>query len=221
MGYTTISLSTPMVKPIVANFIKSTDDIGFLGTRSQDELDNSTPTGWKQPCRLLRRSERGGNSERSETRYQLIRVLTVPSDGVRKSATQTVSSDATTDDNSELVLTLAANREYIVDGVIFASSTSQVPDIKVAFTAPTGAIMDIAVIPSSGEPAELLQASGIDSDGIPLPANQPVAIHVTGTVKTSSNAGNSHSPVGSRSIQWHRSGSAARQLPSSDRFLAK
>ena len=89
-----------------------------------------------------------------------------------------------------MMLTLAANKEYIVDGVIFASSTGQVPDIKVAFTAPTGAIMDIAVIPSSGEPAELLQSSGTDSDGIPLLANQTVAIHVTGTVKTSSNSGN-------------------------------
>jgi hypothetical protein len=110
-------------------------------------------------------------------------------DGVRKPATDTTSSDNTLSDDSDLGIALAANKEYDIHGVIFASSTSQVPDIKVAFSVPTGAIMDIMVIPSSAEQAELLQTPSAASDGIPLSANQPIAIEVMGTVKTGSSSG--------------------------------
>ena len=109
--------------------------------------------------------------------------------GVRKTATQTTSADTTTDDDSELAVSLAADSVYDLHGVIFASSTSQVPDIKVAFTAPTGATIDIAVVPSSAEQAELLQTSNSNSDAIPVPSNQPIVIEVMGTVKTSGSSG--------------------------------
>lgn len=111
------------------------------------------------------------------------------SQGVRKSATQTVTSDTTTDNDSELSISLFADREYVIDGVILASSTSGVPDIKTAFSAPSGAILDIAMIPSSMRDIELIQASDTDTDGIPIFANRPIAIQVVGTVKTGASGG--------------------------------
>jgi hypothetical protein len=114
---------------------------------------------------------------------------TVKGYAVRKPSTQSTASDTVTDDDSALTVELNAGKTYTVHGVIFASSSSQVPDLKVAFTVPSGAEMDLAVVPSSAEQAEHLQTSNVDSDGIPIAANIPAVIQVAGTVKMGSTAG--------------------------------
>jgi hypothetical protein len=110
--------------------------------------------------------------------------------GVRKGATQTVSSDTTTDNDSDLIISLEPDREYVIEGVIFASSTSATPDVKLAFSAPNGSTLDIAVIDAEAAKSELIQSPDTDSASIPLTATHPIAIQVSGTVKTGGAAGN-------------------------------
>ncbi len=125
--------------------------------------------------------------------------------GVRKPSTETLSSDTTTDDDSDLAITLLPNKEYVMDGVVFASSTSSQPDIKVAFSAPTGTILDIGIIASTMREAELIQSPDTDTDGIPLSANKPAAIQITGTVKTGNTGG-------TLTLQWAQNSSNANAV---------
>lgn len=125
--------------------------------------------------------------------------------GVRKSVTQVLSSDTTTDDDSELSIILIADTEYVIDGIVFASSTSQIPDIKVAFTAPSGSLIDIGVTASTLRNVEFIQTSDIDTDGIPIPADQPVAIQIGGTVKTGSTGG-------TLDFQWAQNNSNGNEI---------
>jgi hypothetical protein len=107
----------------------------------------------------------------------------------RKASTENIASDATLNDDAELTVELEGNTEYIVDGIIFVNSSSAIPDFKAAFAVPSGSEIDIAIIPSTTREVELLHTSGVESDGIPIPANASVAIQVVGSVKTSSTAG--------------------------------
>ncbi len=113
----------------------------------------------------------------------------------RKSVTETTSSDTTLSDDSELFIDVDANMEYVVRGIIFASSTSAAPDIKLAFTSPTGTVMDIAAIPSTITGLEFIQSSGTATNGIRIPANQPVEIQIDGSIKVGGTAGR-------LSLQW-------------------
>jgi len=104
----------------------------------------------------------------------------------RKSSNESVISSTVLQDDDELTLSLAANKTYVIDGVIFASSTSGTPDIKIGFTGQTG--VDIRLGYTTDNQNEVLIGSG-SSAGIPLQANTPRAIHVAGTVTTSSTSG--------------------------------
>jgi hypothetical protein len=128
--------------------------------------------------------------------------------GVRKGATETLSSDNTVNDDSDLSISLFANREYVIDGIVFASSTSAQPDIKIAFQAPDEAVVDIGVVASTMREAELLQGSGaqgVETDGISISANKPIAIQIVGTVKTGSSGG-------TLTLQWAQNASSAAAI---------
>lgn len=105
---------------------------------------------------------------------------------VRKSSNQPLSSSDMMQNDSELVLGLAANKTYIIEGVIFASSTSATPDIKIAFIGQTGAKIRVGY---TNDVNEMVLDSGTESSRINLPANTPTSIHIKGTVVTSSTSG--------------------------------
>ena len=105
---------------------------------------------------------------------------------VRKSSNESVANSTTPQNDDELKLSLAANKEYIVDGVVFASSTSATPDIAISFFGQTG--VDVA-IGYTNDVNEMVLMSGKTSNRINLPANTPTSIHIKGTVKTGSTSG--------------------------------
>lgn len=110
---------------------------------------------------------------------------------VIKSSNESVSSSTTLQNDDEITFVLAANTEYIINGGIFATSTSAQPDIKIAFSVPAGARMDIAYFAQGGNTrtAELLETSGVASDMIAIPANQNTIIQTFGSVVTGSTGG--------------------------------
>ena len=105
---------------------------------------------------------------------------------VRKSGTQTIANSTTLSADSDLKLSLAANTTYIIDGVIFASSTSATPDIKIAFFGQTGSDIRIGY---TNDTDEMVLDSGDESSRISLRANTPTSIHLHGTVTTSGTSG--------------------------------
>jgi hypothetical protein len=105
---------------------------------------------------------------------------------VRKSANESVTRSTVLQEDNNLKLSLEANKTYIIDGVIMASSTSATPDLKIAFFAPSGAIVTIGY---TNDQNEAILSSGATSTRIELPANTPTSVHIHGTVKTSGSNG--------------------------------
>ncbi|PIR84059.1 hypothetical protein COU18_01480 [Candidatus Kaiserbacteria bacterium CG10_big_fil_rev_8_21_14_0_10_51_14] len=108
---------------------------------------------------------------------------------VRKSANESVSdatSGITLQNDDALKLSLLANKTYIIDGVLFASSTSATPDIKIAFFGPTDSIITIGY---TNDVNEAVLFSGATSTRIQLPANTPTSIHIKGTITTGGYSG--------------------------------
>ncbi len=108
-----------------------------------------------------------------------------PVDFVRKSADQNISSSTTLQDDNELSLTLLSGRTYLVFGALFATSTNANPDIKIAFTTPQGATMDIGYLAASAgqfRDAELLETSGLASSRIDIQANMNTIMQLNGTI---------------------------------------
>lgn len=111
----------------------------------------------------------------------------------RKAADESLASSTTLQNDDDLMADLAASTTYIIDGVIFASSTSNDPDIKIAFTTPTGSTIDVGYIAASTQRLNsvggILEASGTASEAIPLSKSSPVIIMIKGTVMTGANSG--------------------------------
>ena len=134
-------------------------------------------------------------SEYDETDYdpKLIVVYTVPLKA-RRPVYKSIISNITPQPDNELALSLDADKTYIIEGVIFAESAATQPDIKIGFKIPSGATIDIGLIGASSNSFE--NAGMIESDynsqtvTVDLPADNPVIIKVTGTVKVGSTAGN-------------------------------
>ena len=169
-------------------YVSSWSDIGFIGTRSQLDVFNTAPSGGNDVTSYF--ADQTGTT--NDPKLIVTDRATAPTPGAcgeRKPNTQTTTSDSTLTDDEDLEIILAANTEFEIRGTIFASSTSQVPDIKWAFDVPAGSEMAISIVPSSFERAELLQTDAAPSDGIPMLANEPVTIQVSCTVKTSATSG--------------------------------
>jgi hypothetical protein len=104
---------------------------------------------------------------------------------VRKSANESVTSSTALQNDDQLKLTLLANKTYIVEGIIVVSSTNVNPDIKIAFTSPTGSAMTIGY---TNDQNEAVLTSGAASSVIQVP-NGTTSIFIRGTVKTLSTGG--------------------------------
>lgn len=105
---------------------------------------------------------------------------------VRKSANESVTSSTVLQNDDNLKLSLLENKTYIIDGVLFASSTSAVPDITIAFFAPSNSTL---VIGYTNDINEAILVSGATSTSIALPANTPTSVHIKGTIKTLGTSG--------------------------------
>lgn len=111
---------------------------------------------------------------------------------VIKPSDESVTSSTTLQDDDAFTFALKANTKYVISGGLFATSTVAQPDIKIAFTVPSGATMDIGYLAQGGSSrtAELLETSGTASAQIDIPANTNTLIQQFGSVVTSSTSGN-------------------------------
>lgn len=110
---------------------------------------------------------------------------------VRKSINESLSNSTTLQNDDALALTLATSTIYTINGTIFASSTSNQPDLKISFNAPSGTDLDIGYWATEGtaiQSGELL-SNQQTSSLISLPVDNATVIHVSGTIKTSGTAG--------------------------------
>jgi hypothetical protein len=105
---------------------------------------------------------------------------------VSKTVNESLASSTTLQDDDQLKLSLDANKTYMIDGVIFASSTSATPDILIAFLGQTG--FEVA-IGYTNDVNEAVLESSAPSSRINLPANTPTSVHIHGTVKTGAASG--------------------------------
>ena len=111
---------------------------------------------------------------------------------IRKSVDESVTSSTTLQDDDELLIAVRPKLQYVVDGVVFATSASVTPDIKIAFTAPSGSTIDIGYVGMTGTAsaqADILETSGSASASIPVDADKVTVILIHGTIKLDSTAG--------------------------------
>lgn len=132
------------------------------------------------------------NGLATSTDIVTIGVGTIPT-SVRKSTNQSISSNTTLQNDSQLSLSLQPGM-YIVEGLVIASSTSATPDLKVAFTAPTGSDLNLGYMEGLGTSAGMLLTSGATSDRISLSPNTPVPVMVRGTIVINT--------AGNLQLQW-------------------
>ncbi len=110
-------------------------------------------------------------------------IVTAGPDSALKTANQSVSSNATLQNDTQLLLQLQPG-SYVLDGLVIASTTSATPDIKIAFSNPAGSDMNIGYVAASGSSSAggVLQKSSTASVRIPLPANTPTPVMIHGTI---------------------------------------
>ena len=111
-----------------------------------------------------------------------------------KDVDESFISQTTLRNDSNLKINLSASKTYVVEGLLFAKNTSGTSDLKIGFTVPSGAIMNIAYIAndpgaSNNSSSGVLETSGSASSAIDLTTNDIEIIQISGTIKTSSTAG--------------------------------
>ena len=105
---------------------------------------------------------------------------------VRKPLNESVSDSTVQQSDNDLRLALSSDTVYIVDGVLFATSTSGVPDLTIGFEVPTDSTLTIGYVNQVDEEVLMENAT---SSRIAIQANIPRSVHFKGTVTTSSTAG--------------------------------
>lgn len=116
---------------------------------------------------------------------------------VRKASDETVNNSSTLQDDNELLLTPSISHTYLLDGQIFYS-TGTTPDLKLAFTFPTGAVLawslfgykfDGSSFESEYRTSTWQAASGTSNAVAGTTATYDV-VHVRGILRMSTTAGN-------------------------------
>jgi hypothetical protein len=102
---------------------------------------------------------------------------------VRKSANEARTSSTALQSDNALVLQLAGNKTYIIDGVVFVSAGTTQPDIKISFG---GAGVTTATLGYLNDTIQGVLGNNAATGKIDLNAT-PQVIHVQGTVVTSAN----------------------------------
>ncbi len=110
-----------------------------------------------------------------------------------KAANEDVLSSIVLQDDNELAIPIGANETYSVYGLIIASSTVATNDIRIGFTVPAGAAMNVGWMGNNGTLATvnngMLRNSGASSPLISIGANIINPIFITGTVVNGGTAG--------------------------------
>jgi hypothetical protein len=169
-----------------------------LGLRVALDVSNTSPTGADYQYAFM--SENNGHDKDPK----LVITYSVPlTTKAQKPSNESVARNTTLHGDKDLALNLAANKAYIFDAVVFASSTSATPDIKISFSLPSGATMDYGYIAASSafRNAEFLQNSAVSSS-IPIAANDTDVIQIHGVINMGANSGNVQ-------LQWAQSTSNA------------
>ncbi len=109
-----------------------------------------------------------------------------------KAADLNRTSNAVLDDN-ELSVPIGANQTYTIYGMLKSSSTSATPDIRIAFNAPAGCVIDIAYRANNGTLTTLQSGNmrdvGVNTGLIPIGASIANSIMVMGSVVNGGTAG--------------------------------
>jgi hypothetical protein len=109
-----------------------------------------------------------------------------------KTADQDKASDETLADGNSLKFTVAENQNWIFKITAFAFSTSPVPDIKIAISAPSGARVIFgldAYGTTSATVDDAVPSANTSSGLIPMAANELKVIHIDGSVINSTTPG--------------------------------
>jgi hypothetical protein len=143
---------------------------------------------------------------------------------VRKTATESVTSSTTLQDDDDLVLAVEADSVYLLDALLFYDGGTA-GDFKLAFTYPTGATIDYV---HTGPPTTASGGTGntvdnrliVETDTLGLGAagaGTTLGVHITGVLVVDSTAG-------SLQLQWAQfasSGTATRVFAPSYLYLRK
>lgn len=126
---------------------------------------------------------------------------------VRKSSSESIANRTTLHTDSQLSVLLSSGTTYVIDGVMFASTTSGTPNLKIGFNAPTGSTVTIgySAIGTSASSGGEITNSGVTSNSITLPADTVVPVYVHGTVVTGGSGGN-------LDFQWAQASSNAASV---------
>ena len=114
---------------------------------------------------------------------------------LKSPSTSTTTETTLYADEDLRLISLDANNKYIISGFLFASTTSNTPDLKIAFAIPAGAVLDLGYTATQGtnlKNAEFLEGTGVTdvtSGTIALPINTPVFIQIFGTLQMGSTVG--------------------------------
>jgi hypothetical protein len=101
----------------------------------------------------------------------------------RKTADESVTNSTTLQNDNDLSMQVDAGKTYVVEGILFASSTSATPDIKIAFTTPSGSDVAIGYLSNGGSSdGGMLQAANVASERMQIPSNTAVPIIIRGTI---------------------------------------
>jgi hypothetical protein len=111
---------------------------------------------------------------------------------ITKTADQTVTNNATFQNDSTLLLALAANSSYNIDAVINFSSTSAAADFKYTFTVPAGST--VAISTTADTSATVSTVCNITASGqtctLASTAGYRGNIRLSGYIRTAGTAGN-------------------------------
>ena len=109
-----------------------------------------------------------------------------------KTADESLASDATLNNDADLVIAVAANSRYSFELYIVAESASALPEIDIAFTGPAGSTVRYSMWSINEDGAALDDHA--DAGGtellVDLPAALAAGIHVLGTIVVAGTAGN-------------------------------
>lgn len=126
----------------------------------------------------------GGSVQKDATVTVTSAPAPASSQAKRKTVSESVTKSAVLQDDDELKFQLVAGKTYIVEGVLFASAGKNVPDLRIAFTAPNGSDMAIgyltdAVLQNGGG---VLTQSNTSSRRIQAPASSSIPVVIKGTI---------------------------------------
>jgi len=166
----------------------------FVGMTSFD-YDNSAPT-WASDAvsRFEAESEEYTGTDH-DPKLVVVHESYIYKLITRKSVNESLSSSAVLQTDDALFLGLSPNKEYVIDGVIFATSSSAAPDLKIGFAFPNGYTVDLGYMAGDDgqyRRAELINNSTTTSQTIQIAGNgDPAIIQIHGSVLT----GNSSSTI--------------------------